>query len=95
MVTIQVLKAIADSEDFSYLNRNKLSMEYGDKLCKDGWIDSLLEGGYVSPDLSTIFYYARTPYEGQLVPFNKDREGYNKILKELKEKGDFVSYNIE
>lgn len=90
-----ILKTIVDSRDFSYLNRNKMAMEYTNTLDEEGWINSILEGGYISPDFSTIFYYGRSPYEGQLIQFNKDTEGYNKILNRLIEKGDFVSYNIK
>lgn len=90
-----ILKTIVDSKDFSYFNRNKMAMEYTNTLEEEGWVNSLLEGGYISPDFSTIFYYGRSPYEGQLIQFNKDTEGYNKILNRLIEKGDFVSYNIK
>jgi hypothetical protein len=90
-----ILKTIVDSKDFSYFNRNKMAMEYTNTLDEEGWVNSLLEGGYISPDFSTIFYYGRSPYEGQLIQFNKDTEGYNKILNRLIEKGDFVSYNIK
>ena len=90
-----ILKKIVDSKDFSYFNRNKMAMEYTNTLDEEGWINSILEGGYISPDFSTIFYYGRSPYEGQLIQFNKDTEGYNKILNMLIEKGDFVSYNIK
>lgn len=90
-----ILKTIVDSKDFSYFNRNKMAMEYTNTLDEEGWINSLLEGGYISPDFSTIFYYDRSPYEGQLIQFNKDTEGYNKILNRLIEKGDFISYNIK
>lgn len=90
-----ILKTIIDSKDFSYFNRNKMAMEYTNTLDEEGWINSLLEGGYISPDFSTIFYYGRSPYEGQLIQFNKDTEGYNKILNKLIEKDDFVSYNIK
>lgn len=90
-----ILKTIVDSKDFSYFNRNKMAMEYTNTLDEEGWVNSLLEGGYISPDFSTIFYYGRSPYEGQLIQFNKDTEGYNKILNGLIEKGDFVSYNIK
>ena len=90
-----ILKTIVDSRDFSYFNRNKMAIEYTNTLDEEGWVNSLLEGGYISPDFSTIFYYGRSPYEGQLIQFNKDTEGYNKILNRLMEKGDFVSYNIK
>lgn len=90
-----ILKTIVDSKDFSYFNRNKMAIEYTNTLDEEGWVNSLLEGGYISPDFSTIFYYGRSPYEGQLIQFNKDTEGYNKILNRLIEKGDFISYNIK
>ena len=90
-----ILKTIVDSKDFSYFNRNKMAIEYTNTLDEEGWVNSLLEGGYISPDFSTIFYYGRSPYDGQLIQFNKDTEGYNKILNKLIEKGDFISYNIK
>ena len=90
-----ILKTIVDSRDFSYFNRNKMAMEYTNTLDEEGWINSILEGGYISPDFSTIFYYGRSPYEGQLIQFNKDTEGYNKIINRLIEKGDFMSNNIK
>lgn len=61
------------------------------QLEEKGWINSLLEGGFISPDCSTIYYYARTPYEGQLIQFNsRDAEGFNKIKKEYADSGYFI-----
>lgn len=62
-----------------------------EKLAEKGWINSLLEGGFISPDYSTIYYYARTPYEGQLIQLNsRDAEGFNKIKKEYVDSGYFI-----
>lgn len=61
---------------------------FGKFLEKKGWIDDMMEAGYVSPDLSTIFYYGRSPYFGQLAQFSagaKANEKYMKIQKELEE----------
>lgn len=90
-----ILKKIVDSDDFSHYNREKLAIEYTKELDELGWVNSLLEGGYISPDFSTIFYYARSPYEGQLIQFNKDYELYLINIDKLIEKGDFVTYNIK
>lgn len=61
-----------------------------EKLKANGWQNSLLEGGFISPDFSTIFYYARTPYEGQLIQFNRDTEGYEKIKDQFIKSGKFI-----
>lgn len=66
-----------------------IAVGYGLKLEKEGWINDLMEGGYISPDMSTIFYYSRFPYIGQLIQFRANREeDYNNIIKNLK--NDFV-----
>lgn len=62
-----------------------------EKLAENGWINSLLEGGFISPDYSTIYYYGRTPYEGQLIQFNSmNYEGFNKIKEHYISSGDFI-----
>lgn len=62
---------------------------YCEYLEKEGWIDDIMEAGYASPDLSTIFYYGRSPYEGQLIQLmaNK-REAFEKTVEKLKK--DFI-----
>ena len=37
----------------------KICRTYGEKLEKDGWILSVIEGGCISPDRSTIYIYFR------------------------------------
>lgn len=69
-------------EVFNFINKEKLE--------ENGWINSLLEGGFVSPDHSTIYYYGRTPYEGQLIQFNRDTEGFNKIKQHYLDSGEFI-----
>lgn len=78
----------------NHIEREKIIYDYAWKLeQEDGWINSMIEGGVVSPDGSTIFYYARSPYNGELEQFNRDRESYEKNIKEMMDKGDFVTYN--
>lgn len=67
---------------FDFINKEQLE--------EKGWINSLLEGGFVSPDHSTIYYYARSPYEGQLIQFSRDSEGFNKIKKHYLSSGNFI-----
>lgn len=62
---------------------------YGEYLEGEGWINDWTEAGYVSPDLSTIFYYGRSPYEGQLIQFRANRrEDFENIVEKLKK--DFI-----
>lgn len=66
-----------------------IAVDYGEKLEKEGWINDMMEGGYISPDLSTIFYYSRFPYIGQLIQFRANRrEDYENMVKKLE--NDFV-----
>lgn len=66
-----------------------IAVDYGKKLEKEGWINDMMEGGYISPDLSTIFYYSRFPYIGQLIQFRANRrEDYENMVKKLE--NDFV-----
>jgi len=53
-------------------------------LKREGWIDVPLEGGVMSPDYSTLFIAFRTPYEGQLLQFRKDKiKEYNFIVRKF------------
>ena len=73
-------------------NRNKGALyNYCTLLEQKGWRDYILEGGYVSPDWSTIFVYGRAPYEGQLMQYSEDREDeFLAIVQELLAAGVFV-----
>ncbi len=65
--------------------------DYGNKLEKKGWKRVPIEGGYVSPDLSTLYIDFRSPYYGQLLQqTERDEENYKKVCKELLDSGDFV-----
>ena len=69
----------------------KICRTYGEKLEKDGWILSVIEGGCISPDRSTIYIYFRDPYEGELLNFIPNTEKqYEKICKEFMDKKDFI-----
>lgn len=62
---------------------------YVRQLEQKGWIDDMMEGGVISPDISTIFYYNRKPYIGQLAQFRANaREQYRKTCENLKK--DFI-----
>ncbi len=67
--------------------------KYGLALKQQGWVLVSIEGGYSSPDCSTIFITNRSPYHGQLLQYsvNKDIE-YNKIVQGFLALGDFVKY---
>lgn len=70
----------------------KISWNYIEKVKKQGWRDVPIEGGYVSPDNSTIYIYNRSPYYGQLLNYyrpNSD-EDYKKICNEFIASGDFI-----
>lgn len=71
-----------DQHIFDFINK--------EKLAENGWLNSLLEGGFISPDHSTIYYYGRAPYEGQLIQFSRDSEGFNKIKEHYISSGDFI-----
>lgn len=68
---------------------SEVAWNYAVELESKGWINDMLEGGVISPDTSTIFYYSRTPYTGQLLKFKPNKnEQYDKIVKELE--NDFM-----
>ena len=69
----------------------KICRNYGEKLESEGWILSVIEGGCISPDMSTIYIYFRDPYEGELLNFIPNtEEQYEKICKEFINKKDFI-----
>ena len=67
---------------------------YGRLLQQKGWTFIMMEGGYLSPDGSTMFIVNRSPYHGQLLQAaaNVEKE-YLSISNELMESGDFVVLN--
>lgn len=73
----------------NYSKAENSLFDYGEELEKQGWINDMMEGGYISPDLSTIFYYNRIPYKGQLIQFRPNiKDKFDKIVESLKE--DFI-----
>ena len=69
----------------------KICRNYGEKLESEGWKLSVIEGGCISPDMSTIYIYFRDPYEGELLNFIPNtEEQYEKICKEFINKKDFI-----
>lgn len=66
--------------------------KYGRLLEQQGWRYNIMEGGYLSPDRSTLFICARTPYEGQLLPYSAEGwERYLSLVQERLESGDFIA----
>jgi len=71
----------------------KVLHKYGRKLEQKGWVITPIEGGYLSPDCSTIFIVGRSPYFGQLIQYSANKETeYNNIAQELITVGDFIEY---
>lgn len=69
----------------------KICWDYGKKLEEAGWKECPIEGGCLSPDISTIYIYNRSPYEGELINFIRNtEEEYKKICEEFISKGDFI-----
>lgn len=70
----------------------KISIAYIEKVKKQGWRDVPIEGGYVSPDNSTIYIYSRSPYYGQLLNYYRpnSEEDYRRICAEFISRGDFI-----
>ena len=59
--------------------------EFRKQLEENGWYENILEGGMISPDESTIFYYNREPYVGMLDLYDNNKiEEYDNMCKELK-----------
>ncbi len=71
---------------FCYYIKESYNLE---DLEKDyNFSESLHEGGYFSPDGSTIIYYARQPYIRQIILAKQDDENkYYKWIKKFKEAG--------
>lgn len=70
----------------------KFCRDYGKKLESEGWTVCPIEGGCLSPDLSTIYIYHRDPYEGQLLNFLRDtEEDYKRICNDFIKSGDFIN----
>lgn len=88
-----VLKEYQDLIDrkIEYKEYEKIAWEYSKKMEKQGWINLPIEGGYMSPDCSTLYIYNRSPYYGELLQFSKNSEKeYKKICDDLVNSGDFI-----
>lgn len=59
---------------FYETQKKETLMEYGRQLNQKGWLHCMMEGGYLSPDESTLFIYNRAPYYGQLLQYAADKE---------------------
>lgn len=59
---------------------------WGNALEHLGFSYSITEGGYISPDRSTIVIDSRIPYIGEVMPFHLDKEaGYNDVVTLLRD----------
>lgn len=79
----------------NYINTldEEILCKYGLTLEQQGWILVPMEGGYLSPDYSTIFITNRSPYHGQLIQYTANKEiEYNKIAHGFLAQGDFIKY---
>ncbi len=84
-----ILKSYYDKLDERDYNKTREELfNYGSYLEDKGWKENIIEGGYVSPDYSTIFITNRDPYFGQLLQFSSKEQEFKKIIKELEK--DFV-----
>lgn len=80
-----ILRSYRDSRD------KKALLEYGEMLERKGWLYIPMEGGYLSPDGSTMFIVARAPYYGELLSFSEYKEQkYLALVWELIASGDFI-----
>jgi len=72
--------------------KNKITLvEYGNSLEKKGWLFRAGEGGFISPDYSTIFVYNRNGCYGQLLQHAQDKETeYNACVNDFINSGEFV-----
>lgn len=90
-----ILRSVHEKYNSEIISRDDIINDVFDFINKEqleekGWFNSLIEGGFISPDHSAIYYYARSPYEGMLIQFNRDIEGFNKIKNEFIESGYFI-----
>lgn len=84
-----VLKRYLES---GHIDKNLL-VEYGRNLEKQGWRQNIIDGGYFSPDGSTIFITDRAPYNGELLQAARYKQAeYLALVEELIEGGDFMRY---
>lgn len=66
----------------------------GKELEKHHWIYSMIEGGYISPDFSSIYIDDRSPYYGQLLLYRRDAyKDYEEICNKLLESGKFKYFD--
>ena len=71
----------------------KILMGYCKRLEEQGWTPNIMEGGYFSPDGSTIFITNRDPYYGELLQAARLKQAeYIALAEKLIEAGDFVRY---
>lgn len=85
------MKGKAILKSFKETGKQDTLFKYGRLLEQQGWKYSIMEGGYLSPDRSTIFICLRIPYEGQLLPYSPEGgERYLSLVQERVESGDFI-----
>lgn len=71
--------------------KKEILWDYGKQLGEKGWIHCILEGGYLSPDESTLFIYNRSPYYGQLLQYAADTQSeYQDMVEQMVSTGEFI-----
>ena len=100
MSSIVILKELWDycqeetSFKWGYKQEEKYRLilkKFGERLKSQGWVYYPYEGGWVSPDRSTIFYDFRNPYNGQLYPWmDQPTPEYEALIKEMIDSGEFI-----
>ena len=84
-----ILKSYYDKiKNNNYYEAKEALNKYISYLEDKGWEEDIIEGGYISPDHSTIFIDNRDPYKGQLLQFSLDSEKFQNTINNLKE--DFI-----
>jgi|GEM_PF-2895135 len=79
--------------DYKNTLEEEILSKYGLKLKQQGWVLASKEGGYLSPDCSTIFITNRSPYHGQLLQYSANKKTeYDNIVQEFVALGDFIRY---
>jgi len=87
-----ILKAYYDViKNSSSGNPREILDSYGDQLENEGWIYSMMDAGYISPDCAVLFVTDRSPYYGQLLCLDYDLEPqFESYKKSMIESGLFV-----
>jgi len=80
-------------KSYKKTNDKRKLFEFGESLEQKGWKLNITEGGYLSPDASTMFIFCRSPYYGELLQQSQSKETeYNKCVSDFIASGEFIEY---